>query len=55
MKWLRAALHRRRDKYDVGPLENVGWGPFAWPGERKRLAAAEARRLEKIRRLSGDG
>src|SRR4051812_23508953 len=35
-------------KRDDGPLDTVGWGPFALFGERKRLRLAEARRLAAV-------
>src|SRR3712207_466845 len=33
---------------EEGPLDTVGWGPFALFGERKRLREAEKRRTEEI-------
>lgn len=29
----------------TGPIDNVGWGPFALPGERRRLEEAERKRI----------
>src|SRR3954447_21933337 len=37
---------------DEGALKTVGWGPFALPGERKRLRAAEERRLAEVEATS---
>jgi hypothetical protein len=42
-------------KQDEGPFDTVGWGPFALPGERKRLRAAEAARLAEIRKTDEMG
>lgn len=32
----------------LGPFDNVGWGPFALPGERRRLRRAEQRRMAEM-------
>jgi hypothetical protein len=39
------------DRRDEGPFDTVGWGPFALPGERKRLREAEQRRIAEVERL----
>jgi hypothetical protein len=34
---------------DEGPIQTVGWGRFALPGERKRLREKEAARMKEIK------
>jgi hypothetical protein len=35
-------------RQDEGPLDTVGWGPFALRSERKRLRVAEERRMAEV-------
>lgn len=37
---------------DEGPIETVGWGLFALPGERERLRQKEVRRTAEVRNLA---
>jgi hypothetical protein len=39
---------------DEGPVETVGWGRFALPGERKWLREKEAARLAEMRELQDE-
>jgi hypothetical protein len=36
---------------DEGPVQTVGWGVFALPGERERLREKEAARMAEVERL----
>ena len=45
---IRKDAKEKRDNTDEGPFDNVGWGPFALPGERKRLREQEAARVAEV-------